>query len=105
MPMGSQEWETARIQQGRPALAIELTEQYTPLEAGLFHAVSLNKGCYMGQETLAKVHKLDAVKQRLQGLLFQGAVQPGTPLLSGASAASCHATGCTPDPACKDNGL
>ena len=84
-PMGEVEWEMARILQGRPAAGKELTEQHIPLEAGLYHAVSLNKGCYMGQETLAKVHKLDAVKQQLKGLLLDGAVQPGTPLLSGHS--------------------
>lgn len=81
--MGEVEWEMARILQGRPAAGKELTEQHTPLEAGLYHAVSLNKGCYMGQETLAKVHKLNAVKQQLQGLLLGSAVPPGTPLLSG----------------------
>ena len=81
--MGNQQWEAARIQQGRPMAGTELTEQHIPLEAGLYHAVSLNKGCYMGQETLAKVHKLNAVKQQLHGLLFDGPVQPGTPLLSG----------------------
>lgn len=73
----------ARIQQGRPASGTELTEQHIPLEAGLYHAVSLNKGCYMGQETLAKVHKLNAVKQQLQGLMFDAAVQPGAQLFSG----------------------
>ena len=88
--MGSQEWETARIQQGRPAAPAELTEDHTPLEAGLYHAVSLNKGCYMGQETLAKVHKLNAVKQRLQGLLFYAPVRSGTPLLSGELFGSTH---------------
>lgn len=34
---------------------MELTEEVTPLEAGLHGAVSLAKGCYIGQETLAKV--------------------------------------------------
>ncbi len=33
----------------------ELTEEVNPLEAGLHGAVSLAKGCYIGQETLAKV--------------------------------------------------
>ena len=88
--MGEVEWEMARILQGRPAVGKELTEQHIPLEAGLYHAVSLNKGCYMGQETLAKVHKLNAVKQQLQGLLLDAAVQPGTPLLSGDSSCLCH---------------
>lgn len=90
IPMGEVEWEMARILQGRPAAGKELTEQHIPLEAGLYHAVSLNKGCYMGQETLAKVHKLSAVKQQLQGLLLDDAVQPGTPLLSGHSLPPSH---------------
>lgn len=39
-------------------LGVELTEEVTPLEAGLHGAVSLAKGCYIGQETLAKVQSL-----------------------------------------------
>ena len=84
--MGEEEWGTACIQQGRPVEGRELTQEYNPLEAGLYQAVSLNKGCYMGQETLAKVHKQNAVKQQLWSLKLEGPVQPGTPLLSGGSA-------------------
>jgi folate-binding protein YgfZ len=54
--MGEADWERARITQGRPAAGAELTEDYNPYEAGLCHAVSLDKGCYIGQETLAKVN-------------------------------------------------
>jgi folate-binding protein YgfZ len=53
--MGDADWERARVTQGRPAAGAELTEQHNPLEAGLCHAVSLDKGCFIGQETLAKV--------------------------------------------------
>ena len=60
--------------QGRPLPGTELTDAVNPLEAGLYHAVSLSKGCYMGQETLAKVHTKDAVKQQLWGLRLS---QPG----------------------------
>ena len=81
--MGAAAWEAARIQDGRPVAGKELTEQHLPLDAGLYHAVSLNKGCYMGQETLAKVHKLNAVKQQLHGLMLDAPVPPGTLLLSG----------------------
>ena len=81
--MGAAAWEAARVLDGRPMAGKELTEQHLPLEAGLYHAVSLNKGCYMGQETLAKVHKLNAVKQQLHGLLLDADVPPGSPLLSG----------------------
>ena len=81
--MGAVAWDVARIQDGRPMAGRELTEQHLPLDAGLYHAVSLNKGCYMGQETLAKVHKLNAVKQQLHGLMLDAEVPLGAPLLSG----------------------
>ncbi|KAK9827660.1 hypothetical protein WJX81_004517 [Elliptochloris bilobata] len=68
VPMGEEGWDEARVLAGRPAPGAELTEEHTPLEAGLGGAVSLDKGCYIGQETLAKVAKLDAVKQQLWGL-------------------------------------
>ena len=50
MPMGEEGWERARVLAGRPAPGAELTEEHTPLEAGLGGAVSLDKGCYIGQE-------------------------------------------------------
>jgi folate-binding protein YgfZ len=53
--MGEADWERLRIVQGRPSPGAELTESYNPLETGLCHAVSISKGCYIGQETIAKV--------------------------------------------------
>lgn len=46
-----------RIAQGRPYPDKELTIDITPLEAGLWHTVHLEKGCYLGQEAIAKVGK------------------------------------------------
>lgn len=43
VPMGECAWERARIMAGRPAADRELTELYNPLEAGLYHAVSITK--------------------------------------------------------------
>lgn len=63
----------------------ELTDAVNPLEAGLYHAVSLSKGCYMGQETLAKVHTKDAVKQQLWGLRLSQPGQLGADVTLGAS--------------------
>ena len=59
-PMGSNAWEVARVLQGRPAPGVELGEAYNPLEAGLYHAVSLTKGCSIGMETLNKVRVVTA---------------------------------------------
>lgn len=49
IPMGVDDWDAARVLAGRPRRGAELTEQHNPLEAGLYGAVSLNKGCYIGQ--------------------------------------------------------
>ena len=54
-PLGSDAWGMARVLAGRPAPGSELTEDFNPLEAGLYHALSVSKGCYIGQETIAKV--------------------------------------------------
>ncbi|KAK9810262.1 hypothetical protein WJX72_007511 [[Myrmecia] bisecta] len=77
LPMGEQGWQTARTLQGRPLAGAELTEDYNPLEAGLYSAVSVDKGCYIGQETIAKVANLNAVKQQLWGLDMATPVRPG----------------------------
>ncbi|MEB3174807.1 MAG: folate-binding protein [Cyanobacteriota bacterium] len=78
--LDEEEWETLRIYQGRPAPERELTEDYNPLEAGLWRAVSFAKGCYIGQETIARLNTYKGVKQRLWGLDFAAPVTAGTPL-------------------------
>ncbi|KAJ9513136.1 hypothetical protein QJQ45_029381, partial [Haematococcus lacustris] len=75
--MGEEEWEVARLLSGRPAVGMELGEEVNPLEAGLHHAVSLDKGCYIGQETLSKLTNLNGVKQQLVSLTLSGPVEPG----------------------------
>lgn len=76
--LGSQEWETLRIHQGRPKPEAELTEEYNPLETGLWHAISFDKGCYIGQETIARLNTYKGVKQRLWGIKLEQAINPET---------------------------
>ncbi|MFQ3616534.1 MAG: folate-binding protein [Cyanobacteriota bacterium] len=76
-------WERLRIEQGRPMPDHELTEDYNPLEAGLWHTISLNKGCYIGQETIARLHTYRGVKQQLWGVQFQAAAPQDAVLTSG----------------------
>ena len=78
VPLGAQCWEQLRIQQGRPQPDAELTEDYNPLEAGLWHTISLDKGCYIGQETIARLHTYQAVKQQLWGLELTASIPAGT---------------------------
>ncbi|XP_024960566.1 putative transferase At1g60990, chloroplastic isoform X1 [Cynara cardunculus var. scolymus] len=79
-PMGSNAWETYRILQGRPAPGSELTDEFNVLEAGLWNAVSLNKGCYKGQETISRLITYDGIKQKLWGIQLSSPVEPGTPI-------------------------
>jgi len=98
VPMGADAWEQARILQGCPAPGKELTEDYNPLEAGLCHAVSLAKGCYIGQETIAKVHNLGAGKQQLWGLDAAAACECGEEVLSAGGAKLGAVTSATAKP-------
>ncbi|XP_073124325.1 putative transferase At1g60990, chloroplastic [Henckelia pumila] len=77
VPLGANAWETLRILKGRPASGKELTDEYNVLEAGLWRAVSLNKGCYKGQETISRLVTYDGVKQRLWGLRLSSPAEPG----------------------------
>lgn len=76
--MGDRVWEQLRIRQGRPAPESELTEEYNPLEAGLWQAVSFDKGCYIGQETIARLNTYKGVKQYLWGIRLNAAAEPGS---------------------------
>jgi folate-binding protein YgfZ len=60
--------ESYRILRGLPAPGHELTEDYNPLEAGLLDAISFSKGCYVGQEVVARLRTYDKVSRSLVGL-------------------------------------
>jgi len=83
VPMGDRVWEQLRIQQGRPAVDFELTDDYNPLEARLLHTITYDKGCYIGQETIARLNTYKGVKQQLWGVQLSGAVEPGTAITIG----------------------
>jgi tRNA-modifying protein YgfZ len=77
---GDRLWESLRIQQGRPIPDRELTEDYNPLEAGLWQTISFEKGCYIGQETIARLNTYNGVKQKLWGIKLNQPVEPQTPI-------------------------
>jgi folate-binding protein YgfZ len=61
--------ETARLEAGIPRFGVDMDESNLPLEAGLGErAVSFNKGCYIGQEVLNRIHTLGHVNKELKGL-------------------------------------
>jgi folate-binding protein YgfZ len=76
--MGDRVWSQLRIQQGRPASERELTDDYNPLEAGLWQTISFSKGCYIGQETIARLNTYKGVKQQLWGIRLAAPVPEGS---------------------------
>ena len=83
VPMGDRTWEQLRIEQGRPATDFELTDDYNPLEARLLNTITYDKGCYIGQETIARLNTYQGVKQQLWGVQLSGIVAPGTVITIG----------------------
>jgi tRNA-modifying protein YgfZ len=81
LPSCQHDWEALRIRQGRPLPGHELTDEFNPLEAGLWHTISFDKGCYIGQETIARLDSRNAVKQQLWGFEIDQAVEVGTPVM------------------------
>ncbi|KAK4747588.1 hypothetical protein SAY87_014174 [Trapa incisa] len=80
IPMGSNAWERLRILRGRPAPEKELTKEFNVLEAGLWNSISLDKGCYKGQETISRLITYDGIKQSLWGLHLSGPAEPESPI-------------------------
>ena len=71
--------EIVRVEHGRPRYGIDLDDTVIPQEAGLNdRAVSFTKGCYIGQETVARLHWRGKPNRHLRGLLLS------TPVASGA---------------------
>jgi folate-binding protein YgfZ len=73
VPVGTWAWEAHRIRAGVPRLNQDIDSRTIPHEVGLIAAsVHLNKGCYRGQETVAKVYNLGKPPRRLVQLLIDG---------------------------------
>jgi folate-binding protein YgfZ len=86
-PGGLLAWEIARIEAGRPEWGLDIDDSTIPQEANFdeLHAISYTKGCYVGQEVVARVHFRGRVNRHLRGLLFaQGPLPPtGAALVAG----------------------
>lgn len=70
-------YNALRIEAGIPVAGIELTEDINPWEANLDFAISLDKGCYNGQEIVARLNTYQKIKQRLMGLRLETPLENG----------------------------
>lgn len=72
-------WNIARIEAGTAVYFLDFGPDSIPQETGCFESrVSLTKGCYLGQEVVARLHSLGKPKQTLVGLDLDGTLQPMT---------------------------
>lgn len=80
-------WERRRVEAGVPLYGVDYTAANLVQEAGLEHDhVSFDKGCYLGQETVARIHYRGQVNRRLVGVLLDGPVAPGAGVRSAGKA-------------------
>ncbi len=73
--------ECLRVERGRPRYGIDLDDTVIPQEAGLNErAVSFTKGCYVGQETVARLYYRGKPNRQLRGLSLSGVAESGDEL-------------------------
>ena len=76
--------ECVRIESGRPRLGHDMDAETMPQEAGINErAVSFTKGCYVGQETVARLHYRGRPNRHLRGLRLPEPVERGTDIVLG----------------------
>ena len=85
VPVGHQVMDILHVEGCLPWTGPELNEEVIPMEAGLEErAISFNKGCYLGQEVMAKIKYRGRVQRNLRRLqLSDGDVVPGARILHG----------------------
>ncbi len=75
-PVGLEALETLRIEAGIPRYSMDMDEGTIPIEAGIWHALSFDKGCYVGQEVVARIKWRGHVNRHLVGFVIEGKELP-----------------------------
>jgi folate-binding protein YgfZ len=84
VPVSEAAAEVLRVESGRPRYGVDLDQSVIPQEAGLNErAVSFTKGCYVGQETVARLHYRGKPNRHLRGLRLSEPMPPGAELRLG----------------------
>lgn len=105
-PSGGVVYNAHRIRAGLPSVGTELTERYIPLELGLWDEVSFTKGCYTGQEIIARMESRGKLAKMLVRLQTAQAVASDTPLFSaGKRAGEITSSVIAPDGECYAMGV
>lgn len=75
-------YEVLRIENGAPLYAVDMDETTIVSELGIDELISYQKGCYIGQEIIARIHFRGHVAKQLTGLLLESEAKPNDELKS-----------------------
>jgi folate-binding protein YgfZ len=76
--------EILRVESGRPRFGLDMGPETMPAEAAITdRAVNFEKGCYIGQEPVARMHHRGRPNRRLRGLRLSAPVPPGAAVMAG----------------------
>lgn len=97
-PAGSLTYNAIRILSGRPGVGRELSDAYIPLEAGLWDEISFKKGCYTGQEIIARMESRNRLAKVMVKLDLTGMVDaPASLVKNGKEIGTLTSSVVTPD--------
>lgn len=71
--LNDEEFDCLRVEHGYSAFGHEISTDYIPLETGLLDAISFHKGCYVGQEIIARMESRNRLAKRLRGMRLRQA--------------------------------
>ncbi|MGB9183914.1 MAG: glycine cleavage T C-terminal barrel domain-containing protein [Solirubrobacteraceae bacterium] len=84
IPVSEKVADCVRVEHGRPRYGIDLDDTVIPQEADLNHrAVSFTKGCYVGQETVARLYYRGKPNRQLRGVRLSKPAEPGAEITFG----------------------
>ncbi|MCW5961430.1 MAG: folate-binding protein YgfZ [Pyrinomonadaceae bacterium] len=76
VPVSDQAFEVLRIEAGLPHYGVDMDETTVVPEIGIDGLISYSKGCYIGQEVIARIHFRGHVAKQLTGLVFEDLPEP-----------------------------
>ena len=68
--IGETAYDVYRVEQGLLAAPNEINDEYNPNEAGLLEYIDFKKGCYIGQEVIARLDTYEKVQRAIKGVVF-----------------------------------
>ncbi len=74
--VGSNAFDSYRVDMGIPAAPNEINDEYNPHETGMLNLVNFAKGCYIGQEVIARLDTYNKVQKHLKKIEFTEPVEP-----------------------------